>query len=102
METFASLLRAQAACILVLIGAQGLSASAQQAAATFSESLDVKVVNVDVLVTDKKGSPVTDLTAADFELREDKKKVKVTNLFVAGAADSSSAEPISWYCQVES
>jgi VWFA-related protein len=31
----------------------------------------INFVRVDVIVTDKKGTPVTDLTAADFDVRED-------------------------------
>lgn len=49
----------------------------------FSDSLDVSVVNVDVSVTDKDGRPLTSLTGKDFQLFEDKKKVKITNFYEA-------------------
>jgi VWFA-related protein len=54
--------------------------SAQDAAdsqGTFVESVDIHVVNVDVYVTDRKGNPVTGLTAKDFQVRENGKKVAV-------------------------
>jgi VWFA-related protein len=60
----------------------GDSAPRRDAAA--SERVDVDVVNVDVYVTDKKGSPVTHLTQDDFQVFEDQKKVKLTN-FLAEA-----------------
>lgn len=43
----------------------------------FVETLDVQVVNVEVRVTDKKGRPVTGLTADDFELSEDGRRVEI-------------------------
>jgi len=47
----------------------------------YFESVEVRVVNVDVYVTDKKGRPVTGLTKDDFELRENGKPVEITNFF---------------------
>jgi VWFA-related protein len=47
----------------------------------YVESVDVTVVNVDVFVTDKKGNPITDLTADDFEVMEDKRPVAITNFY---------------------
>ena len=40
-------------------------------AGLFSETVEVRVVDVDVYVTDKKGLPVTDLTRDDFLLMVD-------------------------------
>jgi VWFA-related protein len=48
----------------------------------FVDTVDVRVVNVDVYVTDKKGEPVTGLTRDDFELLEDRKPVPITNFYV--------------------
>lgn len=50
-------------------------------AASVVESVQVNVVNVDVLVTDRDGQPVSGLTAADFELFEDGKPVRITNFY---------------------
>ncbi len=48
---------------------------------TFAETIDVRVVNVDVWVTDRDGNPVSGLTAADFEVREDGRPVELSNFF---------------------
>jgi len=45
------------------------------------EEINVEVVNVDVVVTDGKGRPVTGLTADDFEIYEDGKPRAVSNFF---------------------
>jgi hypothetical protein len=42
-------------------------------------STKVEVVRVDVSVTDRKGHPVRDLTAADFEIREGATPRPITN-----------------------
>ena len=56
-------------------------AQAQPAPETFGETIDVRVVNVDVWVTDRDGDPVTGLTAEDFEVREDGRPVELSNFF---------------------
>ena len=43
----------------------------------FSDVIDVRVVNVEVVVTDKKGNRIRDLDAADFELRVDGESVPI-------------------------
>ena len=52
-----------------------LSARAQDPAAapapTFGETVEVRVINIEVVVTDRDGLPVTGLTAADFRLLVD-------------------------------
>jgi VWFA-related protein len=45
----------------------------------FGETVDVQVVNVDVFVADKDGNPVSGLNRKDFEVREDGKRVEITN-----------------------
>ncbi|MDH3744682.1 MAG: VWA domain-containing protein [Acidobacteriota bacterium] len=47
----------------------------------FFETVDVTVVNVDVYVTDKKGNPVSGLTAEDFEVYEDNRRMKISNFY---------------------
>lgn len=54
-----------------------LSAAAQQASEPFNEVIDVRVVNVEVVVTDKDGNRVQGLKPADFRLRVDGKDVPV-------------------------
>ena len=57
------------AAAVALAGAQQPARSPARAQTTF-ESYTTAML-VDVVVRDGKGRPVTDLTAADFELRED-------------------------------
>jgi VWFA-related protein len=57
------------AAVVALVGAQQPANQPVRSKATF-ESFTTAVL-VDVVVRDGKGRPVTDLTAADFELRED-------------------------------
>ncbi len=53
----------------------------QTAAGTpaFRDTVDVRLVNVEVWVTDRRGEPVTGLDAGDFEVREDGKRVAISN-----------------------
>lgn len=75
---------------LAALAAAG-SALAQQAlpADPVRASSQVSVVNVEVVVTDRDGKPVTDLTAADFEVTEDGKPQAITN-FLAGSWPAAS------------
>src|SRR5688500_153977 len=54
-----------------------LSAPAQTGEETFGESIDVRVVNVEAVVTDRKGNRVTGLTAGDFRLLVDGAEVPI-------------------------
>ena len=45
----------------------------------FGETIEVSLVNVDVIVTDRAGNHVRGLTAADFELYENGKLQPITN-----------------------
>ncbi|MEA2328791.1 MAG: hypothetical protein QOE68_3750, partial [Thermoanaerobaculia bacterium] len=54
---------------LVLILANSASFAAPQQPLT--ESIEVRVANIDVVVRDKAGNPVTGLTKDDFEIFED-------------------------------
>ena len=64
--------------VLALALALALPAS-DQAPPRLSKSLEVSVTNVDAVVTDSKGQPITDLTAADFEVRQDGVVQPLTN-----------------------
>lgn len=57
------------------------------------EVIDVHVVNLPVRVTGRDGQPVTGLTAEDFTLREDGKKVDITNFFEVPARPRSDTAP---------
>lgn len=45
------------------------------------ETIEVRVTNIDVVVTDRAGKPVTGLTKDDFELYENGKKQAITNFY---------------------
>jgi VWFA-related protein len=45
------------------------------------ETIEVRVVNVDVVVTDRRGKPITGLTKDDFEILDNGKPQKITNLY---------------------
>ncbi len=62
-------------------------------AAAFGEVIDVQLVNVEVWVTDRDGNPVTGLTAADFEVREDGEPVSISNF--AEVRSPPPAEPFA-------
>ncbi len=47
----------------------------------FVDSVDVQVVEVDVVVTDRKGRPVKGLTREDFELYVDGRSVEIANFY---------------------
>lgn len=68
----------------------------------FVDVVDVNVVNVEVVVTDKKGNPVSGLEVDDFELLVDRKPRQISNFYAVvggravgeeGAAEGSP-EPI--------
>src|SRR5689334_15008526 len=66
------------------------TASAGGGGETYYESIDVDVVNVEVVATDRSGRPVAGLTRGDFELYEDGKPVAVTN-FLSSVEDALAA-----------
>src|SRR5687768_13610016 len=52
-------------------------AQQQPAPPQFAEEIEVRVIDVDVAVTDRQGNPLTSLTRDDFELYEDGKRVDI-------------------------
>ena len=77
--TSSKLTLAPAATLIAAIACTGaLSAQTDQ---PFVDTVDVQVVEVDVVVTDKKGRPVKDLKREDFELYVDGRPVEVTNFY---------------------
>ena len=72
-----------------------------QAQIPYIETLDVTIHNIDVVVTDKSGKPVTGLRQEDFELLEDGKRKAITNFSAyteeppAAASTAPAAFPAS-------
>lgn len=75
--------------LVSLGGAQSRPSEPEQ---TFFESVDVRVVNVEVVVTDKDGKPVPGLKREDFTLTEDGKPVEISNFY--GLAPVATTETI--------
>lgn len=65
---------------------------AQEALAreTFTETVDVELVNVDVIVENQDGHPIHGLTKGDFQIFEDGKEVEVTHFFAVDAGQGRS------------
>jgi len=60
------------------------------------ETLDVKIINVDVVVTDKKGNPVKGLTKDDFEILENGIPKAISNFYeVEPREDGKAGSAIS-------
>ncbi|HXF39878.1 MAG TPA: VWA domain-containing protein [Blastocatellia bacterium] len=55
--------------------------------------ISVTLVQVDAVVTDKQGKPVTDLKSSDFEIYEDGRKQHITNFTFVGAQPESVPVP---------
>lgn len=72
------------AFLLLLLVLSPIAAVAQEALPTppppekFVEEIEVRVVNIDVVVTDAQGKPLTNLTRDDFEMVEKGKPVEVS------------------------
>ena len=87
--------RLQALALLSLcsLGSAAWAQPQPGAPETFGETIDVRVVNVDVWVTDRDGAPVTGLTAEDFEVRENGRPVELSNFFeFTDGLDASTRE----------
>lgn len=71
------------AAVLSAILAPALSTHAQDnQQQPFVDVVDVQVVNVDVMVTDRSGDPITDLTEDDFEVYQDGDRVEISNFSI--------------------
>ncbi len=96
---------AAAAFFVVLIG--GVPAIAQQEqpadpgatpdtqTPTFTDTVEVNVVSVYATVVDKKGNPVTGLTADDFVIEESGNPMEITNFFAVGTVETGLSGDVS-------
>ena len=85
-------------------GARSASAQSPVQIPRVTGSVELSLVNVDVVVTGRDGKPVEGLTAADFTVLHEKKPVAVTNFReekaalpvaqASAAADPSRGEPV--------
>ncbi len=63
------------------LAAQQMQEGEQTQAPPLLETVDVQVINIDAVVTDRRGNPVTGLTIDDFELYENGRPQKITNFY---------------------
>ena len=64
------------------------SANESESAEPFKIKVSVEEVRLDVVVLDKKGNPITDLTAAEFEVYQDGKQQQVlSSVYIDSQAD---------------
>jgi VWFA-related protein len=82
--------------VSLILGLLILSAALQTASQNDGViRINVNLVQVDAVVTDNNGKPVTDLTANDFEVLQDGKRQPITNFaFVNIKARSASRAPV--------
>src|SRR3954449_11240659 len=71
----------------IVIAAAIAFSAAVSLAQQVAESIEVRVVNVDVVVRDQAGKPVSGLTKADFEIYENGQKREITNLYEVRAPE---------------
>ncbi len=67
----------------------------------FVEQLDVRVVNVDVYVSDKDGQPVNGLTADDFSMTVDGRPVAISNFYAVVDAKPSLVRSVSGRTEID-
>lgn len=72
---------AVAAAVLAAVAAPRAAAQGPEKLPPLVEEITIEVVNVDVVVTDRRGRPVPGLTAEDFVLFEDGKRREITNFY---------------------
>jgi VWFA-related protein len=65
----------------------------EPAADLFGETIDVRVVNVEVVVTDREGNRVTGLSPGDFKLRVDGKEIPIDYFTEVRGGDAVAPGP---------
>lgn len=67
--------------LCVALSVSAVAGATQEPVEEFDEVVDVRVVNVDVYVTDREGNPVTGLTREDFSLEVDGQAIELSNFY---------------------
>jgi VWFA-related protein len=91
--------------MLPVIFAQSSSTNPQRPATAQSDDtivrIDTNLVQIDVVVTDKSGKVVSDLTASDFELFEDKQRQEISNFSYINLEQPATRIPIDTQVKTE-
>jgi VWFA-related protein len=87
--------RIRRAVVIFVAAALGAGALAQQPSELprVTKSIELSILNIDVIVTDKNGKPIRDLKAGDFEVRIGRKPVEITNFSEYRPKTPSAEEP---------
>jgi VWFA-related protein len=81
-------MRARLAALATLVVATSMFSQQQP---PLVETIEVRVANVDVVVTDRKGNPIVGLTKDDFELYDERVKQPITNFYEVRRGEDMSA-----------
>lgn len=81
-----------AALGLLLLTGSTFAQEAPTAEESFSDEIEVSLVNLEVIVADKSGKPVPDLKKEDFEVLEDGKPVEITNFYAESGLPTDAAD----------
>lgn len=76
---------------LLAVATAGYAQTNQQEMPSIGEVIDVRVINIDVVVTDRRGVPVTGLTRDDFEIFENDVPKPISNFYEVEGARPVSA-----------
>jgi VWFA-related protein len=82
---FAALRRSAGALLLFVGAGAAFAALVAQSSERYGDTLDVNLVELEVAVTDARGTPLLGLTAADFRLRVDGRRVAIESVRTLGA-----------------
>src|SRR5438046_1960828 len=77
----------------LLVPAFLLAVAANAQLSRTTESIDVNVIEIDAVVLDAQGKPVTGLTRSDFELRVGGRKRPISNFFEVNRVPRAVRQP---------
>lgn len=84
--------------LLLLVAAPAQTSQSEDTgtpSGTFTEEVSVRVINVDVIVTDRSGQAVAGLDREGFELRVDGRPVPISNFYSeAGQREAATGRPV--------
>ena len=92
--SFRALVVAFSCCILLVSAQEPPPAQEDQQAPPVTFRMEVNYVEVDAIVTDQNGLPVTDLTASDFEIFEGGEQQEITNFSLVNIPIERSEQPL--------
>ncbi len=77
---------------LIAIACLAAHPSVAQQDEAYSDAIDVSVVNVEVVVSDKDGNPIVGLDRDDFELFEDGELMELSNFYASRTAGETTVD----------